>query len=391
MAPISDRGKLGLMGRLAMAAFFAVFLAFGLGFLTPVFLLPVWRTIGALDWERRVCTITSARVHENSDSDGSTYRVDVLYQYLYGGRVFQGDRYRFVRMSTSGRSGKEEAVARLRSNPTVDCWVDPENPSESVLERGPSSEMWFALIPLVFVLVGAGGIYAAFARGRSDSALSLRPSRVSVQMAQVAAPSGPGSLRPRYTRRVALMGYIAFALFWNGGVSVFLYQLFAQWNRGGGFEWFLAVFLIPFVFIGLGVIAAAVHKALSLFNPDFTLSVTSSRVILGEELAIEWTSSGRIDKLTRFSIELEGREEATYRRGTDSTTDTHVFVSHALVDQLPPEIVGSGRVKVELPANSMHSFVAPNNRIVWMLRVKGEVPNWPDTSDEFPLQVGPRR
>ena len=388
MPPISDRGKLGLTGRLAMAAFFAVFLAFGLGFLAPVFLLPVWHMIGALDWERTTCTIASARVHENSGSDGSTYRVDVEYHYQFGGRLYHGGRYRFVRMSSSGRSGKEEAVARLRSNPTVDCWVDPENPSDSVLERGPSSEMWFALIPLVFVVVGAGGIYAAFARGRSNSALSLRPTRVSVQ---VAAPSGPGSLRPKYTRRVALLGYILVALFWNGIVSVFLYQLLTQWSRGGGFGWFLAIFLIPFVFIGLGLIVAAVHKALSLFNPDFTLSVTSPRVILGEELAIEWTSSGRIDKLTRFSIELEGREEATYRRGTDNTTDTHVFVSHALVEQLPPEIVGSGRIRVNLPEDSMHSFEAPNNKIVWMLRVRGEVPNWPDTSDEFPLEVGPRR
>jgi hypothetical protein len=380
--------QISTAARLGMAAFFLVFLAFGVGFLIPLIILPATRMVRSLGWQQTSCDIISARVVENSDSDGTTYRVDVRYRYDLGGRGYESDRYRFLRFSSSGRSGKEETVRSLNAARRVDCWVNPEDPSESVLDRGPYAVMLFGLLPLVFVLVGAGGIYAAFARGRSDSALSLRPSRVSVR---VAAPSGPGSLRPKYTRRVALLGYIVVALFWNGIVSVFLYQLIAQWSRAAAFEWFLAIFLIPFVFIGLGLIVAAVHKALSLFNPDFTLSVTSPRVILGEELAIAWTSSGRIDKLTRFSIELEGREEATYRRGTDSTTDTHVFVSHALVDQLPPEIVGSGRVKVDLPADSMHSFEAPNNKIVWMLRVKGEVPNWPDTSDEFPLQVGPKR
>ena len=296
MPPLTDSGKVNLGARLAAAAFFAVFLAFGIGFL----------------------------------------------------------------------------VLLVRD----------------AIEQGPSGKTWFALLPLLFVYVGAAGMYGSFTRARGADALSLRrPSRVAVQVAS----SSRGALKPKWSRGGALAAFIFFALFWNGIVSVFVYQLAQEWIRGSGFQWFLALFLIPFVLVGVILIVAMVHRALAIFNPEFTLAVTSTRVALGEELAIEWGSSGRIDKLTRFTIELEGREEARYRRGTDTTTDTRVFAKRILVQQLPPEIVGSGRARVVIPADTMHSFEAANNKIVWLLRVKGEVPNWPDTDDEFPITVGPRR
>ncbi len=35
------------------------------------------------------------------------------------------------------------------------------------------------------------------------------------------------------------------------------------------------------------------------------------------------------------------------------------------------------------------SFKASDNRIVWTLRVEGDVPRWPDVEVEFELEVGP--
>jgi hypothetical protein len=35
----------------------------------------------------------------------------------------------------------------------------------------------------------------------------------------------------------------------------------------------------------------------------------------------------------------------------------------------------------------MHSFAAKNNKIVWTLHVRGEIPRWPDVDDEFPFTV----
>jgi hypothetical protein len=92
-----------------------------------------------------------------------------------------------------------------------------------------------------------------------------------------------------------------------------------------------------------------------------------------------------------LSIELEGREEATYRRGTSSVTDREVFASFGVVEQLAPAIQAIGKGRVTIPARTMHSFDAPNNKIVWVLHVRGEIPSWPDSDDEFPLTVVPQR
>ena len=37
----------------------------------------------------------------------------------------------------------------------------------------------------------------------------------------------------------------------------------------------------------------------------------------------------------------------------------------------------------------MHTFAAPHNKVVWCLKVRGEIPRWPDVDEEFPLEVLP--
>ncbi|MCZ7648655.1 MAG: hypothetical protein M5U26_25920 [Planctomycetota bacterium] len=45
---------------------------------------------------------------------------------------------------------------------------------------------------------------------------------------------------------------------------------------------------------------------------------------------------------------------------------------------------------VTLPADAMHSFSAEHNKIVWKLRVQGDIERWPDFDREFPLRVAAR-
>ena len=48
-----------------------------------------------------------------------------------------------------------------------------------------------------------------------------------------------------------------------------------------------------------------------------------------------------------------------------------------------------GEAEFEVPADSMHSFAASNNQIVWTLNVQGDIPWWPDVSLSFPITVTP--
>ncbi len=63
-----------------------------------------------------------------------------------------------------------------------------------------------------------------------------------------------------------LIGMILIAAFWNGIVSVFLWQIVLSFRRGDP-EWFLCLFMTPFVLVGLGLMAGVVYFLLALANP----------------------------------------------------------------------------------------------------------------------------
>jgi hypothetical protein len=197
-------------------------------------------------------------------------------------------------------------------------------------------------------------------------------------------------LKPATGRKAKLAVLIGVALFWNGIVAVFVYQLVNEWAHHRG-AWFPTLFLVPFVAVGLGLIWGVIYQFLGLFNPRAELSVGHAEIRVGDEVEITWQFSGGCERLRTVRMYLEGREQATYRRGTDSVTDKSVFAELPIYQASGAQTPATGSARVKLPARTMHSFDAPNNKIVWSVRLKGDVPWWPDVDDEFPIIVMPGR
>jgi hypothetical protein len=105
---------------------------------------------------------------------------------------------------------------------------------------------------------------------------------------------------------------------------------------------------------------------------------------------VSWRFGGRYDRITRLHVYLEAREEATYVRGTDRRTDRSVFFHLDLVDTPKPFEIAIGSAAFTIPPDTMHSLNARHNKIIWELKLHGEIPNWPDVREEFVLQVLPR-
>jgi hypothetical protein len=378
-SPQTSRG-----GRIAAFLFCAVFVVVGVALAIPVLVRPLTKVVAAQHWTGATCEIVSSSLRTHSSSDGTTYSVDVTYRYVVGTRVYTSNRYQFVSASTSGGARQAAIVARLRPGSRTPCWVDPANPADAVIERGLTIESILMLLPLLFVAGGAAGMYVV-ASGRGPFG---RTTTASAPYTQAARVSESTALRPKIGRGVTLAGLIVVALFWNGIVSVFLFDLLFT-SKARVFNVFLALFLTPFVLIGIVLIVVAVTQALRLSNPRPTVTVSTPAVALGDQLGIDWTLDGRVAKLTRLTITLEGREEATYRRGTDTQTDTHLFAAIPIASQQGPDIAAIGSARVTIPAGTMHSFQSAHNKIVWAIRVRGEVPKWPDSDDEFPIAVSP--
>jgi hypothetical protein len=293
--------------------------------------------------------------------------------------------------SSSGTRGKQAIVDRYPPGAQVSCWVDPADPSSAVLSRGFSATYLIGLVPLLFLLVGLAVLVWTFRSGRGRPAVSdVDPdSPFGVPLAALAAAGGPAELKPATTPVGMLLGLGFVALFWNGIVSVFVWQAVSLWRQGKP-ETFLNVFLIPFVGIGLLLLFAVARQFLVLFNPRLHLTLTPGVPATGETAFLQWRLGSAGRGVSRVRITLEGREEARYRRGTNSYTDRESFLTLPVVDTAQPvEIAAGGSANFAIPAAVMPTFRAEHNKIVWSLKVNCELPRWPDTEEEYEVVVQP--
>ncbi len=394
---ISERSS-PAKGQRFVFGFFLLFLLVGSLLFYGFCLRPVIKILGARNWPAVACLVLSSELKTHVDSDGDTYSVNILYSYEYNGREFKSNRYHFMGGSSSGHGGKQAIVNRYPRGTKTICYVNPNEPTEAVLERGFTPDLWFGLIPLVFVAVGAGGLYFSLRKRRQSlPAAGTMPWAVSgfsssvlspLSASQHTGPSDAARLKPKASPWAKFFGVIAIALFWNGIVSVFLLQVVEGWRSGRG-EWFHTLFLVPFVLVGLALLGGIGYCFLALFNPRQRLNVTPGAVRLGGTLRVEWEITGRTDTMQRLRVRLQGREEAKYRRGTNTCTDTSLFADLELADISAAQEMRSGTRTVTIPAHLMHSFASKNNRIIWSLRLHGEIPRWPDVKEEFAVTVLP--
>lgn len=363
-------------GRGLCLAVSVVFIVIG-GVLAYFFLVrPVGKVLAARAWPAVPCVVESSEVREHSGGDdGPTYSVEIAYRYDFAGREWKANRYDFIGGSSSGHRGKSEIVAQYPPGSERTCFVNPSEPGDAVIERGFTPVMLIGLFPLVFIIVGAV-VFVSTLGNKSAVSRAGHPT------------TGPVVLKPSLGPLTKFFGVLALALFWNGIISVFVYRAVEGW-RAGSPEWFLTLFLVPFVAIGLGLVVFTGKYLLALANPRIRLTAGTAAPRLGTPLELSWLTTGRTSALRRLRFTLEGREEATYRRGTSDTTDKETFAILELADVRDPREMRSGSCSVVLPRDTMSSFEAAANKIVWAVKVRGEIPQWPDVEQEHRLALLP--
>jgi hypothetical protein len=362
-----------------------VFVAVGGGLFIGIGVVPALRLVRAASWVETPCTIVSSTVRSQSSDDGTTYKVDILFEYQVGGLTLKSNRYDFANFGSSGYTGKREIVNRYPEGSRAVCFVDPSDPTRAVLNRDLRPAYLVGLIPLVFLLAGAAVATWGFRQRRQARD---RRTRVSGRRRVPEVIDGPRALEPKQGPGTKILGSLIFTLIWNGILSVFLYTLIADWQRGDH-NWFLAIFLVPFVLVGLGSVVMVGYFTLAAFNPRPRITLQPAAPRLGDSIRIDWRFGGRSERIDRLQITLEGREEATYQRGTDTHTDTEVFARFVVADSEVAFEIARGGADVEIPHDTMHSFAGDHNKVVWSLKVNGDVPRWPDVDEKFEVDVRP--
>jgi hypothetical protein len=226
-------------------------------------------------------------------------------------------------------------------------------------------------------------------RMRVGPSAGLAPDDPVFEVLPIFDPSeGPVALEAQSSRWTRLFGMTLMALFWNGIVSVFAWQAWQSVERGRP-DWFLILFLVPFVLAGILIVGGILHALLALRNvrPKLVASTRTPRP--GERIDLQWSFEGAAARLERFRLTLRGREHATYQVGTNTQTATETFFEETIVDLPAPACAMGGSASVEIPTSTMHSFESAHNKLSWELELQGEIRRWPDLSETYPLVVLP--
>lgn len=264
------------------------------------------------------------------------------------------------------------------------------------------------LAPLFVIAVLAVIIATAAGAGmewRSNSVLNIdrwrrkvvHPDSVDLARLMTQVRKEPGRMmavriRPEAGAAVNMAFLGCFSLFWNGIVSVFVAILVYQWFEGE-FQLFMALFLIPFVLIGIALFIGFLSKLLIWLRvPEIVLEMEQEPLSPGEHARIHLVQGGQFS-LNTLTVDLRCIEKISYTRGTDTYTETHEVYTERLLDTGPIELNAALKLEQPLefriPAEGPVSFRAPHNELVWSLEVALDVSRWPNAKYTYPFRVAP--
>lgn len=413
-------GKLfGCFVALFGIAFSSIFFGVGCLFLYFIAIQPHLEFREVQNWQATACTITHSQIDQRNGG-----QAEIAYEYVIDGQTYTNDRIQITSMTTNNRDAAEKLAARYPVNSQQTCYYNPENPQQSILDRTTVPNLWWGLFPVPFILVGLVGYFVVFfklrkwrqvspieeklnqiqrassqstagkASGSFQPLIAARTSTLSewgdsdYDEEDLLEEPGPVSLQPESSPLLNGLGLLGMGAFWNGVVSVFVIQRIDDWMQFE-FDGFADLFLVPFIVIGIGILLASLYYLLAAMNPRPTLTLSRQLIPLGGSATVQWLFENGIGSTRKLCVRLEGTESATYRRGTNTATDTETFYRQLVYETDAAYEIQAGQVEISIPADTMHSFDGGNNKIIWSLQLHGDVPFWPDIHLNFPIRVVP--
>lgn len=383
---------------LLLVLFFSFFALMGGGFLWFIFLKPIVQITSAKSWVELPCTISKSQVETHEGDGSSTYAINIKFKYQFDSRWYNGGQYNFSFGSSSGHQSKNEVVFKYPVGMKTICYVNPRNPQEAVINREFYDELWFSLIPFIFLLFGVFGVFFSLRYNFKKENSQIKPAN-SYKEANFKFNNNRSENADSFfynpTTIKESSGWRAFAFMfvftaiWFG---IILLAIHIMGESSSPRKILSAIFsdLVLFIFslIGLFLILVCLYLFLKLFNPKFSIELFDSKIYLGDEVKFKITSKGNLSKINKVSLSLVGLESARYTVGTDTKTDTHVFYENQIpVTGSLDRFIGS-TLSVKIPFDKMHSFAANHNSIIWKIILKGEISMYPDINTEFIIKVG---
>lgn len=211
-------------------------------------------------WVPVEAEVLSAGYRTNSGSDNDTYQAYVEYRYSYGGAYLIGDRVGIGSGSDNIGSYQQTTGSRLsraRANGTpVTVYVDPEDPSRSIVDRNVRWGMIGFQSIFLFVFGGVG-LFLLIAVWRA-------PQEKDGSLPQY--QSSPWLLNDKWqtatilsSSKMAMWGAWAFAAFWNLISIALPFLVYEEVTKKHNY---IALVGLLFPLVGIGLLVWAIRRTL---------------------------------------------------------------------------------------------------------------------------------
>ncbi|MDZ7619732.1 MAG: DUF3592 domain-containing protein [Patescibacteria group bacterium] len=411
--------------KLAMAAevaFFAVLLLVGAGVLSGLIqglVLPEWRVNH--EFVENTCTVLDKRIAVADRQENPSFRPEVKVRYDVNGESLTAWTYDIATVANGANSyssKREETTAildRFTRGEDYQCWYDPTNPEVVVLVRGYRWWFWTVLaVPLLFVLIGAGGLMYGLFRWNTSAERRAEITRRTGRRELLSGngrnareyptvPEGsditnsPGTTL-RYRLPIAtspgwaLFGTLLACIGWNGVVSAFVIMAINGYVAGDP-DWVMTILLVPFVVAGVALMVALIRQLLLTTGVGPTQVELSDHPLRpGVEYEVFISQSGRLP-LDSLDVQLRCEEQATYREGTNTRTESRGIFSEPIYRgeglRVRRSMPFQAKCRLTVPDDAMHSFKSEHNSVTWRLVVEGRVAGWRNYRRDYPLIVFP--
>ena len=377
-----------------LVLFFGVWTVGGVLFCVFGFVLPMLRIQDARSWDEVPCTVLESRLGVHSDSEGTSYSVEVRFAYEVDGQAYESERYK-LSSSSGPRGARERALERIPAGTETVCFVDPEEPDGAVLERGMTDEWIFGLVGLIFAAIGPGGywLFSRASRRRQElgeelgldvhgptGTLGLTKSSTTYEMRDGA--EGPIHLAPG-TKRAFRTWALGFAtLLWNGVTWGLLVVAVLREEHP---ETAAVVLGVGFAIAGVGLALAFVHALLGLLGPRIAVTLDEAHLDPGTETTLEYEVHGGTGGMTRLAFTLEERELTAGSESVSSRTRR----TEELYETDRRTLFLGGTAELVVPADAEPSFEDEDSGRRWVLCARGTRSWRPDLREEWVLWVHP--
>ncbi|HEV2972214.1 MAG TPA: DUF3592 domain-containing protein [Pirellulales bacterium] len=415
-------------GSLGEAVVFVFFLALGSVFLVLLLRMPVlpeWRANH--DFVQTTGTVLEKRVGETPGLDGTSYRAEILIRYAVGEKQYEALTFDITFDSpwaySSNRESRQAEIDQFKIATPCDVWYDPKAPATAVVVRGYSGWLWsLLLLPGSFIIIGGAGlIFALLHWGKSPEHLAAATQLAArLELFEESTPlakdyphvprdanltNSPGT-RLKYrlpintVRGWKLLAATFICFCWNGIVVGFVVMALPNRASGEAMEtpsptnWWLLLFTLPFLLVGLGMIYFLVRQVLIATGLGPTqLEISDHPLLPGRHYDLFLSQAGRL-MIDSLEVDLVCDEQATYRQGTDTRTEQRRVCRQRVFDrrkfEIPQGMPFEQQCRIEIPADAMHSFSSDHNEVQWKFVVRGEIGGWPKYERSFPIVVFPR-